>query len=72
MANQNKNFLFRRIQKSIRNYERAKIESAQASWILQNADKEVVMSGSRPGLINKYKIDGITGQLRRIAKNVPV
>lgn len=73
MANKNKNYLVRKTKKLIEDYRRAEQKAAQASWILRNADKEMALSGSRPNTITKYKIDGVTGQYRRISeKNEPV
>ncbi len=69
MANQSKNFLFRRIRKATRNYESAKLQAAQASWILRHADQEIILSGSRPGLINKYKVNGVTGAWTLVSKD---
>lgn len=57
MANQNKNWINRRTKKMVREYERAQNLAAQARWLIQNADQERILSGSRPGLINRYKIN---------------
>jgi len=67
MANQNKNYLFRRIQKAMKNYQGAELQQKQASWVLKNTDQIFELSGKYPNTKVSYKVQ-LDGSWRRTDK----